>query len=507
MRLTHSISILFIFYRFVQPGAKVSEFDPLVEVQSDKASVEITSRYSGTIKSLEYKEGEVAKVGSALCNIEMESEESETTNESATSAESQDQSEPSSSTTIEETKLEGFQNESSTSSKRSKDRTITSFKSTSDVNSPTLAVPAVRRLSKENGIDLNLINGSGKDGRVTKEDVLNFIEREKRGESSESLASTSTTSSSTTSSPTSTNNETQEVKLSSIRKAMFRSMTSSLKIPHFGYSHNLDLTNLTKVLNENLNRNIPLRYKDGNLTNKEEETLKRLGLERVPEDQRLKKLTMLSLLIKALDLSMREFPLFRSELNLPSTTEQENLSISEIPSKSTLKQHSNSIVSIALSTSSGLLTPTLPSINKLNPYQIASHMKSLQLKSSSSPLSSKDNQPEGIKGTVTLSNIGSIASGLFAMPIIPPTGQLAIAAIGRTQEIPTFLDQTQEWKNLNEKERLDKGLDGNQVVRRLVTGVSWSADHRVVEGAELAAFAERWKELVENPQSWLGLIA
>lgn len=48
---------------FVQPGAKIEEFDPICEVQSDKASVDITSRYNGVIKALHYEVGQMALVG------------------------------------------------------------------------------------------------------------------------------------------------------------------------------------------------------------------------------------------------------------------------------------------------------------------------------------------------------------------------------------------------------------------------------------------------------------
>lgn len=48
---------------FVEPGARIEEFDPICEVQSDKASVEITSRYNGVVKTLHYDVGEMALVG------------------------------------------------------------------------------------------------------------------------------------------------------------------------------------------------------------------------------------------------------------------------------------------------------------------------------------------------------------------------------------------------------------------------------------------------------------
>ena len=57
---------------FVEPGARVEEFSPLCEVQSDKASVEITSRFTGTVKKLYYDAGEMAKVGKPFVDIDIE---------------------------------------------------------------------------------------------------------------------------------------------------------------------------------------------------------------------------------------------------------------------------------------------------------------------------------------------------------------------------------------------------------------------------------------------------
>ena len=78
LRRTLSVSRRMIrLHRSVQPSATVQSFDTLCEVQSDKASVEITSPYDGVIKELLVNEGEVAKVGAGLCTIEVEDEESE----------------------------------------------------------------------------------------------------------------------------------------------------------------------------------------------------------------------------------------------------------------------------------------------------------------------------------------------------------------------------------------------------------------------------------------------
>lgn len=141
----------YVFIRFVKPGQTVAEFDKICEVQSDKASVEISSRYAGNIKKVHYELNQVAKVGSALVDIETEEEE-----------------DARSSTTME-----------------------TGSTVIDDVITPVTsgyiafwATPAVRRLLDEYGLDIKDLSGSGKNGRVLKGDVLGLIKSgslEKKG--------------------------------------------------------------------------------------------------------------------------------------------------------------------------------------------------------------------------------------------------------------------------------------------------------------------------------------
>lgn len=83
-------------------------------------------------------------------------------------------------------------------------------------------------------------------------------------------------------------------------------------------------------------------------------------------------------------------------------------------------------------------------------------------------------------------------------PVIPPTGQLAIGAIGRTQVLPRYPASSLA---LAHSSALSGSAQPQPLVPepRLVTNVSFTADHRVVEGVELARLVARWKDLVEEP--------
>jgi 2-oxoisovalerate dehydrogenase E2 component (dihydrolipoyl transacylase) len=222
---------------------------------------------------------------------------------------------------------------------------------------------------------------------------------------------------------------------------MFKAMSTTWTIPHFGYSDDIDITRLDQIRKE-------------------------MQMTMIPGQQQPIKLTMLPFLLKAMSMAMYQHPIFRSTLN------HQDMSLRES------QRHQ---VSIALSSPRGLLTPTLGmDLRTSTIIDIAQQVAHLQKTSTERGL----NQAEmGSGATMTLSNIGNIG-GLYTFPLIPPTGQLAIGAVGRSRVVPRFDSQ------------------GN-LVKALLLPVSFSADHRVVEGVELAQFVQDWKQLLENPSSWL----
>ena len=143
----------------MKPGDQVKQFDDICEVQSDKASVTITSRYDGLIKTLYYKIDDVALVGSTLLDFEIDDLTDavrDDAGETAKSAENQmiDNSEKS------EISLDKVEPETITLKKEK-----------------VLSTPAVKRIAKENNIKLTDVKATGKDGRVLKEDILAHLQR------------------------------------------------------------------------------------------------------------------------------------------------------------------------------------------------------------------------------------------------------------------------------------------------------------------------------------------
>ncbi|KZT40419.1 CoA-dependent acyltransferase [Sistotremastrum suecicum HHB10207 ss-3] len=506
----------------IAPGQKISAFDPLCEVQSDKASVEITSPFDGVLKEVMVKEGEVAKVGAGLCVIEVDAEGEDAEGGASVVEEVADMEEIKKiEKKIERSSMPprpSTPSSASSSSPEARPRrphpldpnytpppppkpsssssTPSSGKSARDV----LATPSVRHLARQKGIDITLLSpGSGKGGRVEKSDIETYL--------ASSSTSVETTEGAKASQPREEGMETV-VELGRTRWAMWRAMTKSLDIPHFGYSTYLDITSIHQLL-PILNANIPPHFLPSSHpihSSQKPVSISPLSIygvnpptpPSVDEIGRYAKLTYLPILLKTLSKAMMEWPLFRSSItpSPPSTTPSP--SPTDAKAKPTLTIRPTADISLALSTPTGLYTPTLLSTSSLSIYQITSTLRRFQSLALSSKLTPAEMPKKG--GTISVSNVGSIGKGEFASPVLVEGGGVAIVAIGRARWV-------REW-DLSEADVFDLGGGPGGMERkkgpRLIVGVSWSADHRVVEGAEMAAFVECWRGWVEHPERLIG---
>ncbi|KAI8645689.1 2-oxoacid dehydrogenases acyltransferase-domain-containing protein [Parasitella parasitica] len=389
---------------FVEPGATVEEFDKICEVQSDKASVEISSRYAGNVVKLHYDKNEVAKVGSPLVDIE--------TDEDA-------HDDPISNAILQ-----------------IPNSTVKSLPSSASYKTDWVT-PAVRRLLSEYDLKTKDVVGSGKNGMLLKGDVLNVIKHdllekvEKKVIPEAILANQDIKAEKLG----------QTVKLTAIQKAMFKTMTKSLSIPQLGYKDEIEL-DATSEYREALNKYIGSQ----------------------PDRFPFKKISYLPILIKSLSLSLSHYPLLNAFIKEGSDGGSTQLVYRE--------EHN---IGVAMDTPQGLIVPNIKNVEKKTIFQVASEIHRLtQLaKEGAIPLSDLKG------GTISLSNIGSIG-GTYANPIIV-SNELAIVALGSARKLPRF-DETSQ-----------------QFVAKQILPVSWSADHRVVDGATIAQFGNVWKSLIENP--------
>ncbi|KAF2276046.1 branched-chain alpha-keto acid dehydrogenase E2 component [Westerdykella ornata] len=426
---------------FVKPGARVEQFDPICEVQSDKASVEITSRFDGVIKKLYYEPDDMAKVGKPLVDIDIQGEISED-DAALLNGKTEDVAEPPTSPDAEQIVEVG-----SNDTKAVPIPSPSSLPSQTTIEHPsgqpevrkqpgkfaTLAVPAVRHLVKELKLNIEDIEGTGKDGRVTKEDVYNFAQKLKE----KAAATTPATAPAPAPAPIPVG-EDYVKPLTPVQNGMFKQMTRSLSIPHFLYSDSVDITALN-ALRKKFN----------------------YGKEK---GQRL---TPLPFIIKAVSLSLQQFPMLNAHLDTTTNPDKPQMVIKA--------QHN---IGIAVDSPSGLLVPVIKNVHSHSIESLAAEIARLSRLGREGKLTNAD-----LSGaTFTVSNIGSIGGAAVSPVIVSP--QVGILGVGKARVVPAF------------------GEHG-ELVKKEECVFSWSADHRVIDGAMAARCAESVRGFLENIENML----
>lgn len=295
-----------------------------------------------------------------------------------------------------------------------------------------LATPAVRGLLKEKGVDIADVRGTGRDGRVLKEDVYSFVTA--RDSKSTQPARTSQPSAARQDSSTDQAQVEKTITLTPIQSQMFKTMTRSLSIPHFIYADEVDLTPLT-MLRRRLNA----------------------------QPAKGQKLSFLHFIIKAVSLALEDFPLLNARVEAGGEGDAPKLIMRE--------KHN---IGVAMDTPQGLLVPNIKNVASKSILDIAAECNRLQALSRDAKLSVTDLTG----GTITVSNIG-IIGGTYVAPVLVQS-EVAILGIGKARTIPAFDEQ-------------------DRVIKKDVMNFSWSADHRVVDGATMARMGERIRAFIEEP--------
>ncbi|KAG0196999.1 hypothetical protein BGX28_009488 [Mortierella sp. GBA30] len=437
---------------FVKAGDKVEEFDRLCEVQSDKASVEITSRFTGTIASLQYKVGDMAKVGSPL--VEIETGDDAVIEDAAVAVAAPD-AVSASTPPAPEDGLKGrshvIQDLNAVAAMMdTPSSTLQGTEAPTAEHILTFATPAVRRVARENNVDIALIKGSGKAGRVMKEDVMAYL-----ASGRQATAAPKTSAPVTSVKAQVPRGEDKVLPLSMIQKAMFKQMTKSLSIPHFGFADEIILDNAT-AFRAALNAYIA----------------------KTPEKYNFKKVSYMPIFIKALSVALEDYPILNA-----CVVDGDDASTAK------LKYRASHNIGVAMDTPNGLVVPNIKNVQNLSVLEIASELARLQEAGKKNQIPMADLKD----GTLSLSNVGMIG-GTYLNPVVV-TSEVAIAAVGKMQRLPRYKMVEEEGGKMVER-----------VVPQQIVNVSWSADHRVIDGATVARFSEAWKSIVENPFLLGGLL-
>ncbi|KTW18609.1 dihydrolipoamide acetyltransferase family protein [Staphylococcus warneri] len=367
---------------FVKAGDTIEEDDVLAEVQNDKSVVEIPSPVSGTVEEVLVDEGTVAVVGDIIVKIDAPDAE-----------EMQFKGNHSDDSSSEEPKEEAAKEESASS--QESQHAASTQDAEVDENRTIKAMPSVRKYARDNGVNIKAVAGSGKNGRITKEDIDAHLNGgATQTASNESAASTSeetTTTSATQSVPEGDFPETTE-KIPAMRKAIAKAMVNSKHTaPHVTLMDEIDVQQLWDH---------------------------RKKFKEIAAEQGTK-LTFLPYVVKALVSALKKYPAL-------------NTSFNEEAGEIVHKHYWN--IGIAADTDRGLLVPVVKHADRKSIFQISDEINELAVKARDGKLTSDE-----MKGaTCTISNIGS-AGGQWFTPVINHP-EVAILGIGRIAQKPIVKD-------------------------------------------------------------------
>ncbi|WP_232696038.1 dihydrolipoamide acetyltransferase family protein [Brevibacillus daliensis] len=422
-----------ILQMLVKVGENVKQDQPILEVQTDKVNAELTSPVTGIIKQIFFFEGDTVEVGTTLLVIDPDSITGSESGKQVNQTKSTDNSKESvsnhvrndsASNRIVPSKMESSEQASITNQSHSAARK----------SRRVMATPYVRQLAREMQIDIEQVKGTGPAGRVTEEDVRNYGKDEalvsiSQVSATEEIGKIRTTSQKAT--PSIKQERETRYHLKGIRKKIAEHMVKSVSIiPHVTSVDEIEMDKLVEV-RENLK---PFAQKRGI------------------------KLTYLPFVIKALVITLKEFPTF-------------NASIDDETNEVVLKNYYN--MGIATDTPNGLIVPVIRDADQKSMFQLAEEISSFAQLARDGKLSL--DQITG--GTFTVSNVGPIG-GLQATPIINHP-EVAIISLHKVE------------KRMVVRE--------DQAVIRQMMNISLSFDHRLIDGVTAVKFTNRIKELLENP--------
>lgn len=389
-----------------QVGDSLKQDEPVVIVMTDKATVELPAPQPGKLAKQHYQPGQVAIKDKPLYEIELASETS-----LQSTPTSQEASPPATS---------GIDNGSPEERSKARIKPSPNKKPERTESTPCSkanAIPQVRHLAKELGIDIDKIQGSGKEGRVTLADLHS------RGtKAAVQVAAT----------PVLRLADDEEIPLIGIKQLMAKKMAESkAQIPHFSYFETADVTRLVQL---------------------------RKSVRRQAAEEGLH-VTYMPFIIKALSLCINAHPILNSSCDMENGT---------------IRVHRQHHIGIAMKTPLGLIVPVLKNVQSMNIEQVIHAYDALIERAQKSKLLPSDMK----ESTITVSNFGTGGHGLWATPIINYP-EAAIVAIAKIQQQPM--------------------VKNGQVAVRDAMNVSWSFDHRIIDGDLAVQISDRFCQLLQNP--------
>jgi pyruvate dehydrogenase E2 component (dihydrolipoamide acetyltransferase) len=433
----------------VKVGDTIKVDQSLITVESDKASMEIPSSHAGVVKEIKVKLGDKVAEGSLLLTVEAAAADAAPAPAAATEAAPAPAAAPA---PVEAPKAEPAKAAEPTPVAQEAapapvavpvaapaPAVAAASAPATASNAKAHASPSIRKFARELGVDLGIVAGSGPKGRITQEDVQNYVK---------GIIAAGPASAPVAAAPTSSRGG----------AGLDLLPWPSLDFSKFGTTTLLPLSRIKKISGPNLHRNwvmIPhvTQYDEADVTELEELrkssniALAKSGV----------KLTMLAFVIKACVAALKKYPAFNSSLDANG----ENL---------ILKEYYN--IGFAADTPQGLVVPVVKGVDQKTVTQIAQEMGELSAQARDGKLKPADMQG----ATFTISSLGGIGGTYFTPLINAP--EVAIIGLSKTSMKPVW--------------------DGKQFVPRLIMPLSLSYDHRVIDGAQGARFVTYLSEMLAD---------
>jgi pyruvate dehydrogenase E2 component (dihydrolipoamide acetyltransferase) len=430
----------------IKPGDKVVTNQPVLELETDKATIEVPSTVEGTVKSVQVKEGDKVKVGQAIFTVEGQIAEPQVAEAASETGEGGigtggqiPQEQPIGATTketIEQTPapqpiprvdsvVPDWENEQIVPPAPDVPERVSPR--TGKLPSDVAAAPSVRALAREIGVDITEVKGTGPHGRISIADVKAQARRRTQEYEKGAVGGR------VIQAPLPDFSKWGSVErkpIAGIRRATAEHMQQAWTIPHVTNNDKADITEL-----EQLRKTFSKRA-----------------------EEKGGKLTMTAIALKIIASALKKFPQFAASIDLANE---------QVVYKSFVN------IGVAVDTERGLLVPVIRDVDRKNIIEIAVELQQIAQKSRDRKL-----KPEEMEGGVfTITNLGGIGGTSFTPIINSP--EVAILGMMRSSIEPVYVDGKFE--------------------PRLMLPLSLSYDHRLIDGADAARFLRWLCEAFEQP--------
>ncbi|MCW0330378.1 pyruvate dehydrogenase complex dihydrolipoyllysine-residue acetyltransferase [Pantoea ananatis] len=395
----------------VKVGDKVEAEQSLIVVEGDKASMEVPAPFAGTVKELKVATGDKVSTGSLIMVFEVEG--------AAPAAAPAAKKEAAPAPAAAESKPAASASASAPAAKADSKGEF------AENDAYVHATPVIRRLAREFGVNLAKVKGTGRKGRILKEDVQAYVkDAVKRAEAAPAAASGGGLPGMLPWPKVdfSKFGEVEEVELGRIQKISGANLSRNwVMIPHVTHFDKTDITDL-EAFRKQQNAEAEKRKLDV-------------------------KYTPVVFIMKAVAAALEQMPRFNS-------------SLSEDAQKLTLKKYIN--IGVAVDTPNGLVVPVFKDVNKKGITELSRELMAVSKKARDGKLTAGDMQG----GCFTISSLGGLGTTHFAPIVNAP--EVAILGVSKSAMEPVW--------------------NGKEFAPRLMMPISLSFDHRVIDGADGARF-------------------